>query len=451
MSEPKLSPARQFLRASGTMALLYAAATGLTFAVGVLLAQMLGPRGYGFYALAMTTGTLVGLVTEFGLPVLAMRETGAARASGDWGRLRGLLHWADRTVLALSVVLIAATVAGYYLFQPEGGSAYLATLIWAVAMVPFVAIAKLRSFVLIALDHVLASQAPTMLLRPLLFLAGCAAWLWWAGTLTAQAAMAVQAIGAALVLGVIALLYRRSKPAELRDARPEFAVKYWLAACLPMGMTEGLRLLQGQLALLLVGAFAGAAQAGIYRVADSAAAITAMTASVVGTAATAMFSRLWGEQDIAGLQRVAILSAWGMALGALVLGLPLALFGHWLFPLVFGAEFAASVPVFLVLWLGAIGLGCCGLALALATMTGHHVLGTHSLLVVAAVNLVLGLVLVPQLGAIGGALAALTGTVAGNGWCAWQLRRRIGVNPTLFSRTALRILGEGVHYGLRRR
>lgn len=449
MTAPKLSSARQFLRSSGTMAVLYAAATGLTFAVGVLLAQMLGPSGYGFYALAMTTGTLVGLVTEFGLPVLAMRETGAARASGDWGRLRGLLSWADRTVLVLSAVLIAATLASYYLLRPHGGSAYLATLIWAVAMVPFVAIAKLRSFVLIALDQVLASQAPTMILRPLLFLAGCGAWLWWTGGLEPQSAMAAQTIGAVLVLGLVALLYRRNKPAGLSAARPEYAVRYWLAACLPMGMTEGLRLLQGQLALLLVGALAGAAQAGIYRVADAAAAITAMTASVVGTAATPMFSRLWGEQDFAGLQRVAILAAWGMALGALVLGLPLALLGHWLFPMVFGAEFGPSVPVFVVLWLAAIGFGCCGLALALATMTGHHVLGTQSLLVVAVVNLGLGLLLVPQLGAIGGALAALVGTVAGNGWCAWQLRRRIGINPTLFSRTALRILGEGVHNALR--
>lgn len=290
-----------------------------------------------------------------------------------------------------------------------------------------------------------------MILRPILFLIGCGASLWWTGGLEPQSAMAAQAIGAALILGLIALLYRRSKPAGLRAAQPEYAVRYWLAACLPMGMTEGLRLLQGQLALLLVGAFAGAAQAGIYRVADAAAAITAMTASVVGTAATPMFSRLWGEQDLAGLQRIAILSAWGMALGALVLGLPLALLGHWLFPLVFGFEFGASVPVFIVLWLAAIGFGCCGLALALATMTGHHVLGTHSLLLVAAVNLVLGLVLVPQLGATGGALAALAGTVAGNGWCAWQLRRRIGINPTLFSRTALHILHEGVQHGLLRR
>jgi O-antigen/teichoic acid export membrane protein len=449
MTTPRPSSARQFLRASGTMAVLHAGATGLTFAVGILLAQMLGPRGYGSYALAMTTGTLVGLATEFGLPVLAMRETGAARASGEWGRLRGLLRWADRAVLALSAILLAATLVGCYLLWPPGGSDYLATLIWAVAMVPFVALAKLRAFVLIALDQVLASQVPIMILRPLLFLSGCGVWLWWTGGLEPQSAMAAQALGAALVMGLVALLYRRDKPSGLRAARPEYAVRYWLAACLPMGMTEGLRLLQGQLALLLVGSIAGAAQAGIYRVADAAAAITAMTASVVGTAATAMFSRLWGEQDFAGLQRVAIMAAWGMALGALALGLPLAALGHRLFPLVFGAEFGPSVPVFVVLWLAAIGFGCCGLALALATMTGHHVLGTQSLLLVAAVNLVLGLVLVPQLGAIGGALAALAGTVAGNGWCAWQLRRRIGINPTLFSRTALHTLGEGVHNALR--
>jgi O-antigen/teichoic acid export membrane protein len=450
MSSPALSPARQFLRSSGTMVLLYAGATGLTFLVGVLLAQMLGPRGYGFYALAMTTGTLVGLVTEFGLPVLAMRETGGARASGEWGRLRGLLRWADRTVLALSALLIATTYAGYYWFQPEGGSAYLATLIWAVAMVPFVAIAKLRSFVLIALDQILASQAPTMILRPLLFLAGCAAWLWWAGSLSPEAAMAAQTLAAALVMVLIIALYLRSKPPELRSTKPEYAVRYWLAACLPMGMTEGLRLLQGQLALLLVGALASASAAGIYRVADAAAAITAMTASIVGTAATPMFGRLWGEQDLTGLQRVASLAAWGMVFGAVALGLPLAVLGDWLFPLVFGAGFDGSVPVFVVLWLGAIGFACCGLAMALATMTGHHVLATQSLGIVALVNLALGLGLVPSFGAVGGAWAALAGTIAGNGWCAWQFKRRTGINPTVFGTAALHILLESLKNGRRR-
>lgn len=444
------TPVRQFARSSGAMAVLYAGSTALTFLVGALLARLLGAGGYGVYALAMTTATLAGMVTEFGLPVLAMRETGAARASGDWGALRGLLHWADRAILALSLALIAATWAGVLVFAPERASAYLATLLWAVALVPFVAVGKLRAFVLLALDRTFASQAPVMILRPLLFLAGCVAlWQAWGG-LTPEAAMAAQVGGAAMAMAVSLALYRRFRPAALGLAAPVYAVRSWLAACLPMGLSEGLRLLQGQLALLLTGALATAAEAGIYRVADAAAQITALFASIAGTAATPMFARLWQAGDREGTERVAVLAAWTMLGGALLLGAPLALLGDWLFPWVFGAEFAPSVAVFRVLWLGSLVWSCGGLALALANMTGHHVLATRAFAVIALVNLVAGFALVPRLGALGAAWACALAMIAGTAYCAWRLFRLTGLNCTLANPAALAVLAAAIRGGLAR-
>jgi O-antigen/teichoic acid export membrane protein len=61
------SPVRRFLRSSGIMALFYAGAMVLAFATGIVLTRSLGAYGYGIYSLALTTATLVGLVTEFGL------------------------------------------------------------------------------------------------------------------------------------------------------------------------------------------------------------------------------------------------------------------------------------------------------------------------------------------------------------------------------------------------
>lgn len=444
------SAVRQFARSSATMALLYAGATALTFLVGALLARLLGASGYGIYALAMTTATLVGTVTEFGLPVLAMREAGTARADGAWGRLKGLLHWGDRAILMLSALLIAATWAGYELFVRDRSSAYLATLLWAVALIPFVALAKLRAFVLLAFDRVVASQLPVMILRPALFVAGCLGWWWLAGSLTPAAAMAVQAGGAALVLAAVWVLFRRYRPAALTTAQPVYARREWLSAALPMGLTEGLRLLQGQLALILVGVFATAAEAGIYRVADAVAQVAAIAASVAGTAATPMFARLWREGDRAGLERVAVLAAWTMLGGALALGLPVLLLGKWLFPLVFGAEFAASLPVFAVLWGGMLVAACFGLVLALANMTGRHVLTTQSFAVIAAVNLAAGPVLVRLAGAEGAALAAALGSLAGAAYCAVALKRRTGLNPTLLNRRAGRILMGSLAAAVRR-
>lgn len=430
---------RRFARSTGIMALLYAASTVLGFLVGVMLARLLGASGYGVYALAMTTATLVGTLTEFGLPVLAMREVGTARSTGAWGRVRGLIAWSDRLILALSAALIAATLAWTGLRPTSAGEVSSAALLWAAALVPFVAIGKLRGFLLLALDRVFASQFPVMVLRPLLFLAGCLAIWGLAGRLEPEAALAVQTIVAALVMVLAIALYRRSRPADLVAAPPEKSVREWLSASLPMGMTEGLRLLQGQLALLLVGFLASASQAGIYRVADAIAQVTALIASVAGTAATPLFSKLWGDRDHAGLQRIAVIAAWAMTLGAIALGLPVLLLGSWLFPALFGAEFGASLPVFAVLWAGLIAAGGLGLTLALANMTGQHLLATRAFMIIAAVNLLLGLVLIPAHGALGGAVGTVAGTLLGTAWCALAYFRRTGLNPTLFQPGALAI------------
>lgn len=426
------SPLQQFIRSSGVMALLYAGATGLTFLVGVLLARLLGASGYGVYALAMTTATLVGIATEFGLPVLAMREVGAARASENWSTVKGLLHWAERAIVGLSLLLALLVWIGVGLLAPDTSSGYLQTLLWSVALVPFVAIGKLRSFVLLALDRTFASQFPVMILRPLLFLCGCLVLWRVSGHLSPQGAMAAQVFGAAIAMVVVLWLFYRLRPSGLATAQPVKHVRHWLSACLPMGLAEGLRLLQGQLGLLLTGALAGTTQAGIYRVADAVTQITALIASVVGTAATPMFARLWHEGDREGLERVAAFSAWAMLGGGLLLGLPLAIAGDWLFPKIFGAEFAHSVPVFLMLWIGSLALALFGLCIAAANMVGEHLLSTRSFVVVALVNLAAGVVATPHMGALGAALASAAGSVAGGAYCAIVLYRRTGINATAF-------------------
>lgn len=448
MSDGSQSPVKRFVRSSGIMAAYYAAAMVLAFLAGIVLTRSLGAYGYGIYSLALTTATLVGLVTEFGLPVLALREAGSARASGNWSTLRGLMRWADRAILAVSLLLIAGIWSAIYLSGRANDSEFLATMLWAVALVPLVGLAKLRSSVLLALDRVAAGQFAVMILRPLIFLAVCFAIPLLTGGLTAATAIIAQVGGALASLALVAALYRRWRPAELSSAAPRNDVRGWLAASVPMGVTEGLRLLQGQLALLLTGWLAGAGAAGIYRGADAVMQLATVAASVVATAATPMFARLIGEGDREGIKRIAVLTSVIMVAGVVIVALPIALAGNWLFPALFGQDFAASPPVFAILAVGLVGTYSMGLAQALANMSGHHVLTTQSFLTTALCNLVLGLALIPQFGAIGAAIATAVSAIVGTAWCAWQLAKRTGYNTTFFNRAMPGILQGYLKAGL---
>lgn len=435
-----MSITRQFLRSSGVMVLLYAGSTGLSFLSGILLARLLGADGYGAYALALTTATLVGMITEFGLPTLLLREASAARANGEWGKVKGLMKWSTSAILSLSLLLIAGTWLGHRLFAAGQGSDYLTTLLWSVLLIPFVAFGKLRSNLLLALGNIAASQIPVMILRPLLFLGLCLALFFTTGYLVPASAMAAQVFGAAGAMGVIYILFRNRRPAELGTAQATRAVRSWLATALPMGMTEGLRLLQGQLGLLLVGAMAGTVQAGLYRVADAVAMVTALFVSVTGTAATPMFGRLWKAADHDELQRVALLAAVAMTTGTFLLGLPIALGGQTIIPLVFGAQFAPSADIFLILWLGNIVTCSLGQGLSLANMTGRHVLATQSFLVIAVVNAALGALMIPRAGALGAAVATSAGIVSGTLYCTVRLWREQRINATLYTPRTLQLL-----------
>lgn len=435
MSSTEPTPVQRFLRSSGIMAVFYAGSMLLAFVVGVVLTRSLGAYGFGIYSLALTTATLFGLATEFGLPVLALRETGTARTTGNWGALRGLLRWSDRAIAGLSIALIAATFVGVQLSGRAGESDYLATMLWAVALLPLVGLAKLRSNVLLALDRVAAAQFAVMIARPLAVLAVALGIIGYAGNLSASTAMIAQVAGATVSLLIVALLYRRWRPVEMAVTKPQSHVGLWLAASLPMGLSEGLRLLQGQLALLLTGWLAGAAAAGVYRGADAVVQLTTVVASVVATAATPMFARMVGEKDHGGIERIAILTSIAMAGGVLLIGLPIALAGEWIFPSLFGREFAASTPVFVVLWIGLFATYCSGLAQSLANMSGHHGLTTQSFLVTAALNLLLGLILIPKHGAFGAAFSTAVSASVGAAWCAWRLSRRTGYNTTVLNRS----------------
>ncbi|NBC34943.1 oligosaccharide flippase family protein [Novosphingobium sp. FSY-8] len=441
----ELGAVRRFARAAATMGVLQVLSTGLTFAVGMMLARMLGAAQYGVYALAMTAATLAGLATEFGLPTLAMRDVGHARGHGEWGRARGVIRFAQGMVIGLSGAMALAAWGAWAAGWLDGRvAAAVPAMLWGLALIPAVALGKLRAQVLLALDHVRASQVPVLVLRPVLFLALCGG-LWAQGrALRADQAMAAQVAAAGVAMVVLWGLWRRHRPAALVAAAPVMARREWLMTCAPMGMTEGLRLLQTQMTVLLVGALSGAAAAGHYRVADAVCQMTAMVASIVGTAATAQIARLHAEGDREGIARVAVLCAWAMVGGALGLGaVPLAL-GGWLFPALFGAEFAASWPLYAMQWCGWLVWAGCGIGQAIANMTGHHRLTTQGFATIVVLNGVLGLVLIPRWGAMGGAVALAVSLGLGSMVLAWRLWRVAGVNATVLNPLTLRLLAQAV-------
>ncbi|MBW9111730.1 oligosaccharide flippase family protein [Microbacterium ureisolvens] len=152
---------------------------------------------------------------------------------------------------------------------------------------------------------------------------------------------------------------------------------------------------------------AGAYELGIYAVAVSIVDVVLVFNAAVGNVVFSLESR---ESNDARLTRAARIST----IGTLLIAGACAIVAIWLVPLLFGADFAQSVPVFAILALGVV-LGNPGsVAGAGLNSRGHPGLRSVSLLAATAVNIAALFVLAPVLGAQGAALATLAGNcVAG--------------------------------------
>src|SRR5690606_20786256 len=121
----------------------------------------------------------------------------------------------------------------------------------------------LRGQMLLALGRTVAGQLPVLVLRPGIFLLALAAVWLVQHRIEAPTAMALQVGAALLALLVLIGLWSRHSPEAMRKAAPAYAMREWAGTCLPMGATESLRMLQGQIAIFLLGLFASASEVGV--------------------------------------------------------------------------------------------------------------------------------------------------------------------------------------------
>ena len=76
--------------------------TALVLTSGILLARILGAKGFGIYAYSMALIQLISMPIVMGFPHLIVRNVAAYHAGKDFSRLRGLLTRANQFVLGLA-------------------------------------------------------------------------------------------------------------------------------------------------------------------------------------------------------------------------------------------------------------------------------------------------------------------------------------------------------------
>jgi O-antigen/teichoic acid export membrane protein len=390
-------------------------------ALSVVLGRGLGADGLGTYAFAMAVMTLLSLLAMAGMPPLLVREVSAYNVREDWSLMKGFIKRARLVslIVSTSIAGIGITVVWFFGSPPESVQSQVFFLAFVLLIIE--ALRKLNSSTLRGLQYIVTGKMLETLVRPLLALIVLfTIFLLFPGLLTPQVAMATQ-LGAGF-LGLLAsyILLIRAVPRPLDTVIPEYQTRSWVIGALPFVLLGGVGFLNKQTDILMLGVLTTPEEVGVYRIAVSMSGLTLFGTSIVASVIGPHIARLYERRDKERLQRLA---TWAARL-TLIVSLPVAcllvFFGGAIAGWIYGQEFAEGQMALAILAGADILHSFAGLPQNFLNMMKHESDNLSIFIGFAILNLFLNLILIPQFGIEGAAMAT---SIAISGRALWLSRR----------------------------
>lgn len=405
------------------------AAMVASFAVGVQLARGLGVQGYGYYSMALSIITIAGIPSELGMSRLVTREVAASHGQDDFARLFGVLRWADLTLIRISTLMVLGVViAGIAL-----GAAHLSpiglALLMGVPVIPLMAIARIRGGGLQGLHHIVWGQVPANLIRPIVLSAFLFIAYLGGAQLGAPLAMALTSLSA-FVAALTAHSWLKRQLPQTSPSNLLHNGRQWLLSCIPMAMTDGMRTLQLELSVLLVGTLAASTSAALFKIAAVTAMMAATPLLIIGHVAQPVIARLHAQQDQARLQKSVTAFGTAQVAGVVILSLPLLVIPGTLLELAFGDQYVPAANLLRIMAIGQIINGGFGPNVGLLNMTHHEGRVMRATIAALLVNLAAVPIFVSLWGVAGAAAAFVLSQLIWNTLAWTDAKRYVGIDTS---------------------
>jgi O-antigen/teichoic acid export membrane protein len=382
----------------------------ISFGVQVLLTRSLGPVDYGHYVYTLAWMNAALLIAKLELDTAALRFVGMYVGAKQWPLLRGFLTRSHQIVGAASLTVTVLGFAIVWALRDRFPHALVESYWMACTLLPVTALLQFVASCLQGFKKVRESQAPSVVMRPLLFGALLA--------LTtnvfhvrpsASGAIALNLAATIAALLVTAKFLFTFIPPEARQVDPAYDTRTWLHTALGLLVIAAAQLiLATQSDVLVVGTLLGTTEAGMYGVASQLAVFISFGVSALIFIALPMIADLHARARRAELQHLVTLISRGSIAVSLPMVLVLLIEGRTLLRW-FGPSFARAFPVLVVLCAAQFIAATTGiLAGFLLTLTGHQRQAAIIVVGSAMLNLALSLSLTSLFGSIGTAAATTT-------------------------------------------
>jgi O-antigen/teichoic acid export membrane protein len=387
---------REIVSHVGTILLQRVGSLILQISTVVLLAHLLGPGGFGQYAVAILLPGMLAMALSLGMPVAAVY------ALGRDGSVRAVLRWYLRLgcpVVACGVALSAALVAGASDLIFPGVPSQLLWIgacgfpaAWFYHAMTGVLRGKqdFRRYNLANLANPAAGLVAVVLLV-------------WAAGLGGAGAVAAWVSGQTCGFLSAAWFVWRHRAAESGESAVNSRERPDLKYGLKIYLANILAFMNYRIDIFLVNFFVGPAGAGIY---TAAVRVAEQLWLISQAASLVLLPRLAGlhaaEETLR--QVTPIIARW-VTLAVLGMAIVLALTMDWIVNLVFGPEYAPTADVLRWLLPGIVAYSCVMVLSPDLSARGRPDLNGWAAAISLAANVACNLLLIPRYGIIGAALA----------------------------------------------
>lgn len=407
---------RQIVRGSSESVLIRGVQSGLAVALVVLLARLLGSEDYGVYTYVVALIEVFAMPVRSGLSTLTVREISVYKESGDRSLIDGFFRFGLCSILALSVIVVMMTWSTRDIFIQGWTQEKLDTLKWGLILLPFMALSSFRGASLRGLKSIARGLLPEGVIRPGGFLLLCGgAWAIFSNDFFSPSRTMLMHVLAAAVAYLVGSWMLRSVLSDQRKGSVAYEIRRWLSSIGPLTLISGMQLINSRADIIILGVYRPSSEIGIYRVAAQTGLLVVFGLKAVNMAIAPYLSSLWAAREVDRLERLVTLAARVALLVAAPVALALIVFGDQILGLVFGEEFSSGHATVAILSVGKMVSAAVGSVVVLLKMTGRELTVVKGLMVAAALNVFLNVLLIPQWGMEGAAVATVVSL------CLWNI------------------------------
>ncbi|MFQ5706459.1 MAG: flippase [bacterium] len=415
---------KEVVRGASVAFILRLLGVGLGFGFNVLLARLLGAKGAGIYYLALTVVTISTIFGRLGLGNALLRFVADSSEQGDWAKVAGAYRQGIKiaagaaAVVTVVVFLGASWIAEHVFAKPNlAAPLRLMTLsVWPLSLVNIYAellkgLKKIRDAVFIQ-----AAGIPIISL-PVLALIG--------SRLGVNGAVAAYLFATVVVLALGYFLWRRAT-LRIKGVAGHFDTRLLVSTSLPLFWVALMNWVIGNADTVILGMLANSKLVGVYGAALRVSMLTSFVLFAVNTIVAPKFAALYAQNQLQELSALARNAAKFMTLVTAPVLLLFIVVPAWILGL-YGPEFTSGAPALSILAVGQFVNVVTGSVGYLLIMTGHEKLMRNNIIVSAALNLVLNVVLIENFGIIGAAAANAISVAFMNLVSAYLVYRKLSI------------------------